>query len=144
MGECSNEKVSRASAAGGLVRDVMVSRPKTLPATATVAELRQLFENPHVVTALLIEGERFAGAVDKDALPDDAPLDASAAEYVRDEPATTTPGTPMSSALAQMDEVGARRLVVLADDGATLRGLLCLDGGRTGFCVESHPPPSRP
>ncbi|MGI9658383.1 MAG: CBS domain-containing protein [Gaiellaceae bacterium] len=137
MGDCSNEKVPRDSAANGQVRDVMVSRPKTLPAAATVADLRALFDNPHVATALLVDGTRFAGAIDRDSLPDDAPAQAHATGYVRAEHATTTPDASMGEALAQLDETGTRRLVVLAEDGVTLSGLLCLDGKRTGFCIES-------
>lgn len=136
MGDCSNEKVPRDTAASALVRDVMVTRPKTLPASATVADLRRLFENPHVATALLVGGTRFAGAIDRDALPADAPLDASASAYAAAETTTTSPDAPMSEALRQLDAAGARRLVVLEDDGVTLSGLLCLDSKGTGFCVE--------
>ena len=32
------------------VGEVMISRPKTLPSTATVADARRLFENPSVRT----------------------------------------------------------------------------------------------
>lgn len=137
MSDCSNEKISRDSVSPARVRDVMVTRPKTLPANATVGELRQLFKNPHVATALLVDGSRFAGAIDKHALPDAVPDEASATTYTRAEHATTTPDARMSDALAQLDETGARRLVVLADDGVTLRGLLCLDSKRTGFCLEA-------
>jgi hypothetical protein len=50
LGDCSNEKIPRDSAVGGRVRDVMVTRPKTLPTAATVSDLRRLFENPHAAT----------------------------------------------------------------------------------------------
>ena len=137
MTDCSNEKIPRDGASAAYVRDVMVTRPKTLPASATVGELRELFKNPHVETALLIDGPRFAGAIDKHTLPDEVPDAAHASTYVQAEHVTTTPDAPMSEALAQLDETGGRRLIVLADDGVTLRGLLCLDSKRTGFCVET-------
>jgi len=138
VADCSNEKIPRDAASQGRVADVMVTRPKTLPASATVRDLRQLFENPHVATALLVDGPRFAGAIDKDALPDVAPDDASAISYVQAERNTVTPEATMEEALAYLDSANARRLIVVAEDGATLRGLLCLDSKRTGFCVEGN------
>src|SRR4029079_8920169 len=43
------------------VGQVMISRPKTLPATATVADARRLFENQSVRTALVAEEGVYAG-----------------------------------------------------------------------------------
>jgi CBS domain-containing protein len=40
----------------------------------------------------------------------------------------------VADAMALMDATGGRRLVVVADDGATVQGLLCLGTDRTGFC----------
>jgi CBS domain-containing protein len=112
----------------------MVSRPKTLPADATVADLRHLFTNGHVVTALLVDGDAFAGAIDRDELPAAAPADGPAREVARTDVATIGPDAPLADALSHLDERGERRLVVLDDDGSTLRGLLCLTSDGDGFC----------
>jgi hypothetical protein len=42
----------------------------------------------------------------------------------------------MSEAMRMLDDHDERRLVVLADDGQTLAGLLCLDKRRAGFCQD--------
>lgn len=132
-GDCTNERVGR-DAEGARVRDAMVSRPKTLPASATVAELRALFANPHVQTALLVDGERFAGAVERGDVPDDAAETSPARALAATAVSTVEPDTPLAEALEILDADAHRRLVVLDPDGVTLRGLLCLTSDRTGFC----------
>jgi CBS domain-containing protein len=117
-----------------LVRDVMVARPKTMPATATVADVRQTFANPHVISALLVDGTTFAGVIMRGAVPDTASDTASAREFASTDVPTIRPTTPVAEAVAMLDADGERRLVVLDDDGVTLAGLLCLDESRTGFC----------
>lgn len=138
--EWVHENMAREEAAGRLVRDVMVSRPKTLPAGATVAELRAQFANPKVQTALLADGGRFAGAISPDELPGDAPDDGAARDYARTDVPTLAPDATMADALDLMDRRGDHRLVVLGDDGATLMGLLCLDRTGTSFCTFVPPP----
>ena len=59
----------RTSEPGERVADAMLARPKTLPASASVADLRRLFANPKVMTALLVDGAALAGVVDRDGLP---------------------------------------------------------------------------
>jgi len=63
------------------VTDVMLSRPKTLAADATVGDVRAFFANPHVMTALLVDDGRFRGAIDRGTLPGDAADDAAALGY---------------------------------------------------------------
>src|SRR5689334_18742606 len=129
--------IARDDAAGRLVRDVMVHRPKTLPADATVADLRRQFENPRVQTALLADGGRFAGAIAPSELPADAPDAEAARTYARLDVPTLAPDATMAEALALLDARGDFRLVVLDGDGAdaTLAGLLCLDRRGTTFCT---------
>jgi predicted transcriptional regulator len=117
-----------------VVRDVMVARPKTLPADATVADLRRLFENTHVISALLVDGTAFAGAVHRDGVPADAPDTMAARDLARRDVPTARRDTPVKDAMAQLDATGTFRAVVLDDDGVTLAGLVCLDQPRTGFC----------
>jgi CBS domain-containing protein len=127
-------KIAEIVDAGLLVGDVMVTRPKTLPVTATVSDVRQTFANPHVVSALLVDGPTFAGLINRDALPATAASEAEARAFARADVPTVRPGTPVAEAVALLESTGERRLVVLADDGATLAGLICLDESRAGFC----------
>jgi CBS domain-containing protein len=127
--------VDRDDAAGRLVRDVMVHRPKTLPADATVGDLRRQFENPRVQTALLADGGRFVGAIAPSELPDSADAAEPARAYARADVPTLAPDATMAEALALLDERGDFRLVVLDGDDATLAGLLCLDRRGTTFCT---------
>jgi CBS domain-containing protein len=122
---------------GLLVRDVMVRRPKTLPASATVGDLRALFTNPHVATALLVDGDAFAGAVDRDSMSPDAP-DASPATDVATDADVIAPDAPMSEAVARLEARATDRLVVL--EGQNLVGLVCLTKDRDGFCQGSSKP----
>src|SRR3954465_14091743 len=137
--------IDRDDAATQLVRDVMVHRPKTLPADATVADLRRQFENPRVQTALLAEDGRFAGAIAPSELPDDAPDAELARAYARADVPTLAPDATMAEALALLDERGDFRLVVLPREGddATLAGLLCLDRRGTTFCTFTPAAPAK-
>lgn len=114
----------------------MIKRPKTLGADARIADVRREFERPSVRTVLLVDGGRFAGAIERDRLPREAPDSAPAAGYVDPQPLTTTPGTAMSEAIELLGRRPEPRLIVLDEDGVTLRGLLCANGSGTGFCIR--------
>ncbi len=116
------------------VREVMLTAPKTLPAEATVGDLRRLFTNPRVESALLVDGSRFFGVVDRERLYEALPDDVPAAPLSQHDDVTIEVEATIADALARMDESGGRRLVVVGDDGGTVQGLLCLNSGRTGFC----------
>ena len=118
------------------VGEVMIRQPKTLPADALVADVRRLFERPSVRTALLADGERFAGVIERDGLPADAPNDAPALDFIEADPLTVAPALPMPEAVKLLEGRSEPRLVVVDDDGATLRGLLCVNATATGFCVR--------
>lgn len=128
--------VTREEAIGLTVGEVMVRSPKTLPSDATVADVRRVFEKPDVRTVLLADGDRFGGLIERDRLPGDAPDGALAKVYLDPAPATATPGTPMPDAIDLIAARGEPRLVVLDEDGITLRGLLCGNVTATGFCVR--------
>jgi hypothetical protein len=134
-GACGNPAIPIQD--GELVQDVMVRRPKTLPVGATVGDLRRLFGNSHVMTALLLDGESFAGAVDRDSLPPDLP-DTAPALSLATSGDVIGPDAPMASAVAQLEARGTDRLIVL--DGANLVGLVCLTKDREGFCRGSSAP----
>jgi CBS domain-containing protein len=131
--ECANEKVPVDDGSSLRVRDVMLARPKTVDARATVADLRRVFENVHVRNALLVEGGAFVGSVEREqieaGLPDGAPARGLAH---RDVPAIS-PEASAAEARRLMDEAGEFRLVVTGP-GGRLEGLLCLNTARTGFC----------
>lgn len=131
---CTNEHLPRGRGGAARVRDVMVAAPKTLPADGTVGDLRATFGNPHVVTALLVDGTAFAGVVDRDSLPADIGDEHPVRALGRTDVPTVTPDTSLEDAAALLDARGLRRLVVLDRDGRTLRGLLCLTRDRSGFC----------
>jgi CBS domain-containing protein len=131
---CEHGGVAVPVAEERLVREIMVSRPKTLPADATVADVRRLFENQSVRTALLVDGPRFAGALEREDVPDAAAAEEPATHYVRDEVATIGPEQSAHEAASTMASLGTRRLVVLDADGVTLRGLVCLTTDLESFC----------
>lgn len=132
---CDHPKVGDIRSSPLSVGDVMVTRPKTTPANATVGELREVFANPHVISALLVDGDLFAGIVHRDALAAaDAADDAPATDLAAAGTVTVRPSMPLPDAVAILDGADSRRLVVLADDGETLAGLLCLDESRSSFC----------
>lgn len=128
--------VSLNDAIGKTVGDVMIARPKTWPADAPIGDVRRAFERASVRTVLLADGERFVGAVERDSLPHDAPASEPASAYAEAQPITATPDMPISEAIELLDGRSEPRLIVLDEDGVTLRGLLCLNQGATGFCVR--------
>ena len=132
--DCGNVKIAVGEATEQLVGDVMIKRPKTLPLDATVADVRQLFENGSVQTGLLVDDGRFRAAIERDNVPDSTPEDAAAIEFAVTPIAKVHPTTPMSEAMALLDSAGTRRLVVVDEDGETLRGLVALNSSRSGFC----------
>jgi predicted transcriptional regulator len=129
-------KVGRENVADLMVADVMVRRPKTLAADATVGELREHFANPRVRTALLADGGRFEGAIAPEELPDSADAAEPARAYARRDVPTVGPDATMADALEQMDRRNDHRLIVVDADGETLVGLLCLDKTGSTFCVD--------
>lgn len=85
-------------------------------------------------TALLVDGPRFAGALEREDVPAGAAAEEPATRFVRDEVATIGPEQPARDAAAAMTSLGTRRLVVLDEDGVTLRGLVCLTTDLESFC----------
>lgn len=120
-----------------LVRDVMVSRPKTMTAGASVADVRRVFANPHVISALLVDGTVFAGMINRGDVPSTGSDDAPARDFARTDVPTVRPDAKVADAIAVLDSNRDRRLVVLDDDGVTLAGLICLDESRDSFCQSN-------
>jgi hypothetical protein len=95
-----------------------------------------LFERPSIRTVLLADGDRFAGVIERDGLPADAPGDAPARAYAQAEVRTVTPAMQVRDVVPLLEGRDEPRLVVLDEDGVTLRGLLCVNPTATGFCVR--------
>jgi CBS domain-containing protein len=118
------------------VEDVMLSRPKTLASTATIGDVRRFFENPHVMTALLVDDGDFRGAIDRGSLPDTAADDTDALDYVAAATPTIAPNASVEDALEALQGLESRRLVVLDAGGDRLLGLVCLNTSGTRFCQD--------
>jgi len=100
----------------------MISRPKTLPGGALVADVRVQFERPSVRTVLLADDGRFVGAIDRDRLPVDASDQEPATRYLDEQPSTVTPDTTVSAAIELLRERSEPRLIVLDPDGGHAAG----------------------
>lgn len=131
---CERAQVTRDDAAPQQVGDVMLRHPKTLPHTATVDEARAFFDNPKVVSAVLLDGPSFVGLLNRSDVPSLLPGHSPVGTFARRSVPTITPDRPVSEAIETLDGRGLARMVVLDQDGSTMLGLLCLDLQRAGFC----------
>ena len=95
---CVHFTRTREQAAGQQIGDVMVRRPKSLPADATVGDVRRKLENPSLRNVILLDGTAFAGLVDRGEVPadapDSAPTGARAGSPTRSTVAPRPPTTP--------------------------------------------------
>jgi CBS domain-containing protein len=122
------------------VGDVMLRRPKTLPADTTVADALRAFGNSSLKLALLVDGDRFCGAVT--AIPAEADPAEPASRYIDESTPLVSEHTTVEEALGLLDERAHGRLVVL--DGDRLVGLVCLTADGRKFCGTSEPCPDLP
>ena len=116
------------------VGEVMISRPKTLPLTATVADARRMFESPSVRTALIVDDGRYAGELSR-ADVDGADDAADVASLASKATGTAAQDDTVAAALERMDAAGTDRLAVVDPDGI-LRGLVCLSRSRGQLCTD--------
>ena len=93
----------------------------------TAAEARAALEREGAFVVLLVDGSRFCGAVTE--VPADADPGDRATRFVDASAPVAREDTPVSDALALLDERAHGRIVVL--DGEHLAGLVCMteDGG---------------
>ena len=111
--------------------ELMLDRPKTMPADATVAAVREQLASPKMQMVLLADGPRYRGAVT--AIPAEAGAEEPALGYADPEPDTIAPDAPAAVAFERTVASRHRRVIVV-DGGGNLLGLLCLDPTRTRFC----------
>ena len=121
-------------AEGAVVADVMLRDPKTLPASATVGQVRELLERRSVQMVLLADAGVFAGAVTE--LPAGVSDDEPAADFADPSPSSLGPNESAATAFELTARIPHRRVVVL-DEQRNLLGLLCLNATRTRFCGTS-------
>ena len=123
-------------AASQRVAEVMIKRPKTLAAGATVSDARLVFENPRVQVCPVVEDDgRLVGELTRDLIPESADDAAPARGYAGDHPPTISPHASMGQAMERLEQLGSERLVVIDEDGR-LTGLLCLNRRHGRFCVD--------
>lgn len=117
-----------------LVDAAVLRRPKTLPASASVGDVRRLLGD-HVHAALLVDGPRLAAVVVRDDLlaagDDDPALDLGTLVG-----RTVRSGTPLAVAQEQLVATGQRRIAVVDADGG-LVGLLCRKRRGDGWCTDA-------
>jgi CBS domain-containing protein len=128
--------VDAPGAAGRAVTDVMIGRPKTLPAGASVADVRALLADDHVVMALLTEDGVLRGTLLREDVPDTAPGAAPALPLSRLTGRTVAPAVPLADVHELLLRTGRRRLAVV-DEAGRLLGLVCLKRRRTGYCSDA-------
>lgn len=122
-----------AKATGLAVADVMHRHVSTLPATATVGELRAYFAaSASRRLAILVDGGRYVGSVTPDALPPDAEPDQPVAAYVS-RGAVLHVGASAVEARDRTLATPERRLPVV-DDADALVGIVAIDVTLTRFC----------
>ncbi|WP_406631156.1 CBS domain-containing protein [Amycolatopsis sp. WGS_07] len=115
------------------VGEAMLRAPKVLDATATVGEVRALFEDDHVHAALVVAERTLLGVVERAdlaGLPDALPAYRAGRLAGR----VISPEADLSSTWLGMSR---RRLAVVDEDGELL-GLLCLKRSGRGFCSDAE------
>ena len=127
----------RGAALEGLtVADVLLRRPKTMPADATVAQARQSFRDDHVHMLLLVTAGRLTGTLQREDLPDAAPEAGAAQRFAELDQRTFEASLPAEQARQLLLAQGQRRRAVIDEQGR-LVGLLCLKRRQTGFCSDN-------
>lgn len=111
--------------------DLMLRDPKTLPAEASVAEVREHLANPKVQMVLLADGPAFKGAVTH--IPAEASPRDRAVNYADTDVEFISPDASDDEAFERTAASPTRRVIVL-DEDENLLGLLCLNQSRTKFC----------
>jgi CBS domain-containing protein len=114
----------------------MVTCPALHGPATTVGQLRAYFEDDHVHAALLVDGGKLIGTVERSDLPHRLDDDAPARTIAGLDGRTVGPASSVADAVALMRRGGRRRLAVTSED-STLLGLLCLKASGLGFCSDA-------
>lgn len=120
----------------GTVAEAMLTVPLRHPLSATVAEIRDFFDDDHVHAALIVsQGGYLATVVERADLAGCRAGDVAAAPLGRLEGRTVLGGASLADVHRGMIAAGRRRAAVVGADGLLL-GLLCLKASRAGFCSD--------
>ncbi|NUP46534.1 MAG: CBS domain-containing protein [Catenulispora sp.] len=113
----------------------MISSPKTMAATATVAHVRDEFQDDHVHCVLIVDGDVLLAVVERPDLTDAGPEE-PAVSRGRLRGRTVAAGEDLEQVrLAMLDQ--RRRRLAVVDDREALMGLLCLKRTGRGFCSDA-------
>lgn len=119
-----------------LVRDVMITAPKTLSALSSVYEVRVALADPHVHMVLLTHERKLQGTLIRADLPVGARGDGPALRWSTLSGRTVAPHAPAALLRSVLVRSGLRRLAVV-DTDRTLLGMLCLKRSGAGFCSDA-------
>jgi len=136
VGDTSPHRMPLEQALPLTVGELMIPNPKSLRADASLADVRQAFEQSRQRLVLLVDGTVFRGAIDRDAIDPEAASGTPAAQYANGDIPTVTPATAIADAVELLERSHEPRLVVLDEDGQTLRGLLCFNRSSATFCLR--------
>ncbi len=129
-----------ADIVGLTVADVMHPDTESLPATATIGELREWFAVSPSRRLAVIAGERYAGSIRPGDIPPDAPADRPALEIAVDGP-TLSPETSAVIGRDLVIETEGRRVPVVDVDGR-LHGVLAVTSDLRFFACRPAPTPT--
>lgn len=119
-----------------LVRDAMVTRPKTLGPLTTVNQVRAEFEDDHIHMALIVDAEQcLITTIERSDVPSTVSGATRASTYGTLVGRTIMPDSLLSAATSVLKSKGQRRLAV-TDERNRLIGLLCLKSNGTGYCSD--------
>lgn len=115
--------------------DLVIRHPKTLPAHATVGEVRAQLADDHVHLALLTDGHLLVGTLLRSDLPASVRDEDAARRHALLGDRVVLPDRSASEVYEDLRRRGVRRVAVMASDGV-LVGLACLNRRLTGFCSD--------
>lgn len=119
-----------------LVREAMVTSPKTLGPLTTVNQVRSVFQDDHIHMALIVDAElRLITTIERPDIPLSVDGGTRASICGTLVGRTITPDTLLSTATSVLLSEGRRRLAV-TNDRNHLMGLLCLKRSGRGYCSD--------
>lgn len=126
-------------ALGDLPAAAIAVTGKELSLEETAGSARALLARRAVKAVPVLDGRRYVGAVDRNAL-ERAPGDGTPLrDLVADVLPVAAASTPAAAALEELDADGGTRLVVLSDDDLeTYVGIVCLRGDRARLCIDAE------
>jgi predicted transcriptional regulator len=114
----------------------MLTCPRVHRPSTTVGQLRAFFSDDHVHMALLVEGQKLVGTIERADLTPRLSAEMLASTIARLEARTISADAALAEAFTAMARSGRRRLAVTNHD-STLLGLLCLKASGVGFCSDA-------